>query len=267
MTILQILRQFRDGISPKSGSDWTENELNALNVTIETLDPISFFGSPLPAPTVDPIFLNNLKRPSGQISKDNRLFFRYLEDATGSFPSGSPAESAVDFVAFLLKIMDYDEPERVVHQRQEIGFLMCGHKVNAKPDVVLMDDENYILLVQEAKRQLSPDGAEPQLIAAAVAAYSANIRFRNALGLPPVTSKVFAGIVMLGTALTFYKIPISSELVTAISSAQYPLNATVVSKLVPPVPDLYRYLNEGMVPLENRRIVFHCLTAFKQFVA
>ncbi|KAJ6590176.1 hypothetical protein DFH09DRAFT_976764 [Mycena vulgaris] len=72
---------------------------------------------------------------------------------------------------------------------------------------------------------------------------------------------------MSGTAPTFYKIPISSELVTAISRAQYPPNATVVSKLVPPVPNLHRYLNEGMVPLENRRVIFQCLAAFKQFMA
>ncbi|KAJ7790611.1 hypothetical protein B0H14DRAFT_2939062 [Mycena olivaceomarginata] len=254
-------------LSAKSGSDWTDNELHALNITISALDPTSFFGAPLPAPTVDPILLNNLKRPSAQISKENRLFFRYLEDATSRFPSGPPAESAVDdFAAFLLRMLDYDEPERVVHQRLEIGFMMCGQKVDAKPDVVIMDGDDYILLVQEDKRHLSLDDAEPQLIAEAVAAYYANNRRRTAVGLTPVTSKVFAGIVMFGTAPTFYKIPISSELVTAIGRAQYPPNATIVSKLVPPVPDLYGYLKEGMVPLENRRVVFQCLAAFKQFV-
>jgi hypothetical protein len=101
---------------------------------------------------LDPILLNNLKRPSAPISKENRLFFRYLEDATSRFPSGPPAESAVDdFAAFLLRMLDYDEPERVVHQRLEIGFMMCGQKVDAKPDVVIMDGDDYILLVQEDK--------------------------------------------------------------------------------------------------------------------
>ncbi|KAJ7709498.1 hypothetical protein B0H17DRAFT_1190703 [Mycena rosella] len=164
-------------------------------------------------------------------------------------------------------MLDYDEPERVVHQRLDIGFMMCGRKVDATPNMVIIEDEDYILLVQQDKRQLSLDDAEPQLIAEAVAAYYANNRRRVAVGLAPLTSKVFAGIVMFGTGPIFYKIPISSELVTAIDRAQYPPNATVVSKLVPPVPDLYQYLEEGMVPLENRRVVFQCLAAFRQFVA
>lgn len=48
-------------------------------------------------------------------------------------------------------MLDYDEPERVIHQRLEIGFFMCGQTVKAKPDVVVMDEEDYILLVQEDK--------------------------------------------------------------------------------------------------------------------
>ncbi|KAJ7130293.1 hypothetical protein C8R44DRAFT_872111 [Mycena epipterygia] len=251
-------------LSARCGGDWTVNELDALNIRIDTLNPTSFFGAALPAPTVAPILLDNRTRPPGQISKENRLFFRYLRDATSRLPLGPLTESVVGaFAAFLLKMLDYDEPERVVHQRLEIGFVMCGQKVDATPSVVIMDDEDYILLVQE-RHSLD---AEPQLIAEAVAAFYENNRRRTDVGLTPVTSKVFAGIVMAGTAPTFYKIPISSELVTAMSSAQYPPTATVVSKLIPPVPDLHRYLNEGMVPLENRRVVFQCLAAFKQFVA
>ncbi|KAJ7508171.1 hypothetical protein B0H11DRAFT_1792850 [Mycena galericulata] len=254
-------------LSAKSGNDWTRNELHALNISIEPLDPPTFFGAALPDPTVDAVLLDNRTRPSGPISKDNRLFFRYLEDATRRFPSGPPTESAVDdFAAFLLRLLDYDEPERVVHQHLEIGFFMCGQKVDAKPDVVIMNEKDYILLVQEDKRYMSSDEAEPQLIAEAVAAHYENNRRRRDLGLPTVSSKVFAGIVMSGTAPTFYKIPISEGLVDAISRAQYPPNVTVVSKLVPPVPNLDSYMSDGMVPLENRRVIFQCLEAFKQFV-
>ena len=49
-------------------------------------------------------------------------------------------------------------------------------------------------------------------------------------------TKVFAGIVMSGTAPTFYKIPVTQELVDAISCAQHPPTQIVVDKLVPPVP-------------------------------
>ncbi|KAJ7769118.1 hypothetical protein DFH07DRAFT_290430 [Mycena maculata] len=252
-------------LSSRSGNDWTRNELHALNITVVPLDPIIFFGmATLPNPTVDPILFQDLARPAGAISKENRLFFRYLRDV-----SGLSTKSAVDdFAAFLLKLLDYDEPGRVVRQlhRPEISFLMSGRKVDATPDVVVMDEEDYILLLQGYKSDSGGHEAEPRLIAAAVAAHYENNRRRRALGLPVVPSKVFAGIVVTGTALTFYKIPISEDLLDAISRAQYPTAPTVVHKLVPPVPNLHKYLSEGMVSLDNRRIVFQCLEAFRQFV-
>lgn len=61
-------------LSAKSGNDWTINELKDLNITVEPRTPVAFFGSALPDPNVDPILLNNLRRPPGGISKENRLF-------------------------------------------------------------------------------------------------------------------------------------------------------------------------------------------------
>ncbi|KAJ7057881.1 hypothetical protein C8F01DRAFT_1151431 [Mycena amicta] len=252
----------------KSGRDWTEYDLLALNITISLVDSTSFFGAPLPASPVDPIILNHCKRPPGPISKQNRLFFRYLMDAN-SFLCGPSAETLVgDFAAFLFRMLDYDEPERVVRQRPNIRFMMCGKYLDAEPDIVITDGDDFILLVQEDKRPLSParDCAEAELIAEAVAAFSANNKQRIDSGLTPLTSKVVAGIVMVGTAPMFYKIPISSELVTAIATAQYPPNVTTVSKFIPPVPDIRSYISEGMDPLENRQVVFQCLEAFKQFL-
>jgi hypothetical protein len=69
---------------------------------------------------------------------------------------------------------------------------------------------------------------------------------------------------MSGTAPTFYRIPVTEELVDAISCAQHPPNQIVVDKLVPPVPHLHSYMLDGIIPLENRRIVIQCLEAFKQ---
>jgi hypothetical protein len=111
---------------------------------------------------------------------------------------------------------------------------------------------------------MSSDEAEPQLIAEAIAAFYENNRRRRDLGIRTVPSKVFAGIVMSGTAPTFYKIPVTEELVDAITCAQHPPNQTVIDKLVPPVPRLHSYMSDGMIPLENRRIVIQCLEAFKQ---
>ncbi|KAJ7184308.1 hypothetical protein C8R46DRAFT_1208522 [Mycena filopes] len=255
-------------LSAKSGNDWTRIEVNALNIVVQELDAPAFFGDEvLPEPTVDAILLDNLACPDGPMSKEHRLFFRYLEDASHFLES-----STIDFTAFLLGILDFDEPGRVIHQRLEIGFFMCGQVANAKPDAVIIDEkEDYILLVQEDKMSL--EEVEPQLIAGAIAAFYESNRRRTAAGLPTLFNKVFAGIAMSGTGPTFYKIPISQELLDRIGTAQLfsdaedsAWNATVVSKLVPPVPNLDRYTSDGMVPLANRRIIFQCLAAFKQFV-
>ena len=136
--------------SAKSGSDWTINEVVGFNITVMDDNVVTFFGNPnLPASTVDPIILNNVSLPPGRVAKSTRLFFRYLEDAMERFPPGQPTEAAVDTFAFhLLGLLDYDEPNRAVYKRMEIGFIMCGQRVDAKPDICVMDD-NYLLLVQE----------------------------------------------------------------------------------------------------------------------
>ncbi|KAJ7877296.1 hypothetical protein B0H13DRAFT_1631822 [Mycena leptocephala] len=155
--------------------------------------------------------------PAGPISKDDRRFVRHLRDVTHRFPVGPATENAVDdFSACLLQILDYDEPDHIVHQRLEIGFFMGGQRVHAKPDVVITDDKDYILLVQEDKRHLSPVEAEPQLIAEAIAAHYENNRRRRVPMLPTMATKVFAGIIMTGTATTFYKIPVSNTLLEAV---------------------------------------------------
>ena len=107
---------------------------------------------------------------------------------------------------------------------------------------------------------------EPQLIANAIAAFYENNRALRAAGLPPLKSKTFAGIIMVGTAPTFYKIPVTEEILMSLATSQYPLQATTVEKFIPPVPFPERLANDGMKPLVNRRIIFQCLQAFKQFV-
>jgi hypothetical protein len=83
-------------------------------------------------------------------------------------------------------MMRYDEGRRVIHLRKEMGFEMCGQRVDAKTDVCVMERSGtgakYLLLVQEdkvrrpylsvakiylpvtrTKRHLSRDDPEPQL--------------------------------------------------------------------------------------------------------
>ena len=184
-------------------------------------------------------------------------FFAYMEDAM-IIPSGE--ESLVDdFAAFVLKMMCNNEGHHVIHLRKEMGFEMCGQCVDAKTDVCVMEcsgtGAKYLLLVQEdkvhkiyfcmlkicllvtcAKRHLSRDNSEPQLIAEAIAAFYENNRARRAAGLPKLQSRTFAGITMVGTAPTFYKIPVTDEILISLVTAQYPPKVTTIEKLVPPIP-------------------------------
>jgi hypothetical protein len=134
-------------LSAKSGSDWTDNELTAFNIQVDSVDAATFFNmGQLPDPIVSPVILTNESRPQGPLAKRDRLFFQYMKDAVKG------EESLVDdFAAFILGIFEYDEPERVIHQRKEVSFVMCGMTVSAKPDVCVMSESEYLLLVQEDK--------------------------------------------------------------------------------------------------------------------
>ena len=72
-----------------------------------------------------------------------------------------------------------------------------------------------------------------------------------------------AGITMVGTAPYFYRVLITEALLTAVETASFLNEETVVLRFIPPVPDMDSYVFDGMRPLENRRIIFQCLEAFK----
>ena len=137
----------------KSGIDWSEHEFEAFNIGIQAVDATTFFGNPVlpPAPvTVSDVILNNIDRPAN-FTKTDHQFFALLEDT--SF-TGSEESLVDDFVAFLLDLMDYNNSERVIHCRKELGFVMCGQNVNAKPNVCMLDHPGLgrcVLVVQEDK--------------------------------------------------------------------------------------------------------------------
>lgn len=143
--------------SAKSSNAWVPRDLEAFNIHITREDTQSFFGmavSDLPVPqNISPIIWNNIMAPAGQLSKTERLFFAYLQDAMEMLPD---EESQVDdFVIFLLGLLDYDNGQHVLHTRKEMSFYMCGSRVDAKADVTVIERHGsyfeYILLVQEDK--------------------------------------------------------------------------------------------------------------------
>ena len=96
------------------------------------------------------LILDNTEKPDGPLQKDDRLFFRYL----GLVEKPKSPESHVDdFAAFILRILNYDsdDQDRVICQRPELSFPMAGQRVEAKSDLCVRDENDYLLLVQEDK--------------------------------------------------------------------------------------------------------------------
>lgn len=250
----------------KSGRDWTINDLTAYNITILRQNTATFFGqAALPPPPHHPDLLNRLTADE-MADEESYQVVRYMDLAMDPVPG---EESAVDdFAMQLLRVMGYAGRAlgRDLRSRKYIPLFICGEWRNAKTDVCVMDTNGYLLLVQADKRHLEIVDPAPQLIAEAIAAVQSNNRTRDLLGVDPLDVKVMAGITMTGTSPTFFKIPITLELIEAVQRGEYPATPTVVAMHRPEVSRPARRLSEGMRPLDNRRCILACFEAFKQFV-
>ncbi|KIL60759.1 hypothetical protein M378DRAFT_187705 [Amanita muscaria Koide BX008] len=245
--------------SPKSGSDWGRNELRAYNIVIVPESVAAFFGNAqLPPSTISPEILAHVAYPAAGLPSDERLFFDLLEEAMLP-PPGDLKESAVnDFVAHLLRLLGYHEPNRHIRTRKDIPLYMCSADTHAKTDVCVIDRTSNILLLESHP--------EPQLIAEAIAAFQSHNNRLSRAGLPTVNATVIPGITMAGTAPTFYKVDITTALVNAVETGEYPSQATTVHKLIPPVQSRWDFERDGMRPLNNRAVILSCFEAFKQFL-
>jgi hypothetical protein len=74
------------------------------------------------------------------------------------------------------------------------------------------------------------------------------------------------GITMSGTTPTFYKIPITTDLVQHVAGGTYPPDPIHVTFCLPPVPRPARRDSEGVIPLDNRRPFLSCYEAFKTVI-
>ena len=98
------------------------------------------------------MILNHVDAPVGvDLSRDVRLFFRLLRDVVTR--DDTVQESFVDdFSLHLLGlILRLDEPNRVFHQLENFHFIMCGREVDARPNIVLHDSDDRILLLVQNK--------------------------------------------------------------------------------------------------------------------
>ncbi|KAL5480512.1 hypothetical protein ACEPAI_1782 [Sanghuangporus weigelae] len=212
----------------------------------------TFFGTPVPPdPVLAPAEVLKAARADQASSDDGYLSLRTLELAMAISPDEESA--VVDFMVALFRACGYTGVGRVARTRKEIPLLICGENRHTKTD--------------KDKRHMDGTDPEPQLIAEAIAACAANNQTRvRTLSLPPLQSKVMPCITLTGTTPTFYKIPVSINLVTAVKGGVYPQQETAVRVHVPVLPRPARRWSEGMKPLDNRKIILSCYEAFKQFV-
>ncbi|KAF9054864.1 hypothetical protein BJ165DRAFT_1441015 [Panaeolus papilionaceus] len=252
----------------KSGQDWTTNDLDSYNIHLNYLKPLEFFELPaLPDPAVDQELLVHLDADDMQQDRNaeliNLLHLAMLSSSTGE-------SAVVDFAVELFRRTGYVHRNRVARMRKDLPLLVCGEWRHAKTDVCIVDlqQNNILLLVQEDKRleDREPVDAHAQLVAQALAAFTVNNTNRQSMGLPLLDSKIIPGIVMAGTAPTFFKIPVTEELVTHVRHGTYPSTATIVTYCFPPVLRPARRRSDGMKPLDNRRSILRCYEAFKTIV-
>jgi hypothetical protein len=132
--------------SAKSGSDWTQGDLDSYNIHVKVKDTATFFGIlDLPQPHVDPEILNVESADNMTVDKNAELI-TLLDIAM--IPTG-PEESAVDdFTVELFKVLGYVWRKRVARTRKDIPLLVCGERQHAKTDVCIVDhSQNDILLL------------------------------------------------------------------------------------------------------------------------
>ena len=70
---------------------------------------------------------------------------------------------------------------------------------------------------------------------------------------------------MYGTFPSFFKIPVTLELIRCVETGTFPLTPTVVIGHVSNTRRPTRRFDEGMKPLDNRQRLLQCYEAFKKF--
>ena len=247
--------------NPKSGSDWTQNELDAYNIEVQKMDIFSFFGiQVLPEPECHPHFLAFERR------SDNPNMDDYIDDLLWRMNQAmdSTEESFVDgFAERILNMMKFTKKGLHTATRKALPLQIGAEQKSAQTDVCIMDDQGIYLLVQEDKSRIneSRERAEAQLVAEAIAAYQGNIRHTR-----HIDTMIIPGIIMVGTYPIFYKIPVTSTLNNCVRSLTYPNMVTIIEKLEPPINRYETRYIEGMLHLDNRNIIIRCFEAFKLYV-
>ncbi|KAJ7779220.1 hypothetical protein B0H16DRAFT_1300546, partial [Mycena metata] len=127
-----------------------------------------------------------------------------------------PGRSTVDdFAVILLRKLGYTPVgRRAIRTRKNIPFLIYGEKRLAKTDVCIIADDG---ISRVGKNKGKGEEPIPHLVAEAITVFrSNNVAREQTLGLSPIPLKVIPGIPMEGTSPTFFKIPVTQNMMTVV---------------------------------------------------
>jgi hypothetical protein len=242
------------------GRKWTQDDLLAYKIKIIYEGLGAFFGV-----TELPPFVGNdpLTQDIANATDSWTSHLRFYTDGVAGPDRPDNRESGtLGFVRDLFNLLPYAGVKRSVAIKFPLRYLASRGRP-PQVDACVIDDTCTILLVVKADSRWRGSDPDPRLISEAIAAFhNDNVMNAKHLGTDPLTSKVMPGIVMDGTMPTFFKIPITTELVTAVGSGERPELDTTVHAYRPEVPRP----GEGMKPLDNRSIILSCFEAFRQFL-
>jgi hypothetical protein len=251
--------------SAKPCSDWGDYELMAYNITVIAQSPEIFFrgNSAQSLDDIDPSLINSTVYVE-DVADDTFQYLTYLDLAI----NGGRESFIDDFARETLRILGFEERGLALTMHHTISLTNSGvdnHTTSAQPDVCLvarLGRPMILLILQEDKSIFRPSQPGAQVIAGAIAAYQSNNLKRSEIRLPKLHAMTIPCITMNGTRPTFYLVPVTRALSTAVATGQYPEAQTKVVKCVTTLgPD--HPLTEGMEEPEYRRVAFQHFMAFK----
>ena len=273
-SILQMARKSRLSKSCPSksrpsnmGRKWTQDDVLAYNIKVVYQDLTTFFGViDLPPPDVAN---DAITAPDYSTAKNDFwacAMLSQMENLLDPDSNHSREHQTIDFIIALFNVLGYLDvaKRRQTTLRPNLRYLASQGRPPVL-DICLRDDldSGAIILVVKVHKHTREFDPEPRLISDAIAAFhNDNIRRMKDLGTDPIASKVMPGIVMDGSMPTFYKIPVTPELVRAVESGKRPEQETVLYACRPEVPRPEQF----MKPLDNRYIILSCYEAFKHFM-
>lgn len=245
--------------SAKSASEWTNKELIAYNITIASISPDKFF--PNPDPSLDHIDPAILSSPPGIVNPAHSnvaaAYLGYLDLATRV----TQQCFVNDFAAETLKLLAFNERGTTVSTRYTIPLTICGKADRvAQADVCLIRHRSvFILLV--LINLADKTNADAQVVARAIAAFQFNNSKRREYGLDPQKVMTIPCIAMSGTRPTFYLVPVTTGLSSAVITGKYPATRTRVLRCN--VAAHTGQVGTGMEDKEYRKLALKRFLAFK----